>query len=272
MSAPTPPPRPLRSPNYTAIGEAMIGPPKGFKAAGVPEERRFNDARFVAKVQNFTKPLRRIGAGVLITGVERRLVFVGGVPPGVLLPPYVLSADFEPGWHGAGLAFTDGVLYRFDSRLSGWPPEGEPLSGYISSRDVVRATESWAAVAWALGLGFEVADLASFAGAAGCLDVLREGAHHAIVEHLGLLHPRARLDLFKRATGTRERPVDDDRKRVALDPLLPGFTKADAGGPYAPELFHEALLAAVTAADVPGLVALVAALVGEGSETAGGAA
>jgi hypothetical protein len=65
------------------------------------------------------------------------------------------------------------------------------------------------------------------------------------VKHLGLLHPRARLEVYR-----------------AAPRVLPGFSKADAGSAYASELFAKALLEAATAAGVPELVALVEALTG----------
>ena len=72
-----------------------------------------------------------------------------------------------------------------------------------------------------------------------------EAAHHYTVRYLGMLHPRARLEVFR-----------------AAHRVLPGFSKADASGPYAAELFQEALLEAVTAAPAAELVALVQTLTG----------
>ncbi|TAM44324.1 MAG: hypothetical protein EPN53_16740 [Acidobacteria bacterium] len=251
MQAPTPPR------NFEPLGQALIGSPgPDFRPEGKPEERRFNDAKYVGKVQSFTKPIRRVEPGVLLTGIERRRVFVGGVPPGLLLPPVVLSADFSPGWHAQGALF-DRELVKVDSRLGGWPPEGEPLAGYIWSRQPIKAPEAWPVVTWALALGFTAEELSLFASAPGCLGVLREGAYAQTFSRVALLNPRDRLAVFRRAVG-----------------VLPGYSKADAGGPYAPELFGEALLEAATAADVPGLLALVAALAGEDAPAAaaGGAA
>lgn len=232
--------------NYEAIGEALLGSPgKDFTPMGEPEEHRFNDVRLLATVQNFTRPIRRVGPGAVLVGVERRLAFVGGLPNNVFMAPHVLSAQFEPAYHAAGLVF-DAQFFRLDSKLSGWPAPGEPLSGFIWSREAVAPEASWPAVVWAFGLGFSVEELGTFASAPGCLDVLREGAHGHLVQHFGMIHPRERLSVFRRAAA-----------------VLPGFSKADAAGAYAEALFHEALLEACAAADVPGLLALVAALAGE---------
>jgi hypothetical protein len=96
--------------------------------------------------------------------------------------------------------------------------------------------------------------LRTFATTSGeCLNALREAAHHCIVKHLGLLHPRARLDVYRKAASA-----------------LSGFSRANAGSAYASELFAEALLEAATAAGATELVALVEALTAEGGAAATG--
>jgi hypothetical protein len=114
----------------------------------------------------------------------------------------------------------------------------------------VSLEEAWEkAVQWTLALGFSGADLDVFSTAStACITALREAAHSFIVQHLGMLHPRARLEVYRKAAG-----------------VLPGFTRRDAAGEAARELFDEALLEAVTASSAAQLVELVEALTGPGS-------
>jgi len=248
----------MKTRNYEALGAVLTGrPPKAFVAVGEPEEKQYNDARFVGHIQTYSRPVRVVRPAALLVGEERRRIFVGGVPDSVLLPPDLLS-EFNPTFPARGLLWSDELkLVRVDGGMSGDPalvPEQNDLVPYFSNRYREAPEEAWEKqVLWTLALGFSGADLDVFSTASAdlCLNALREAAHLFIVQHLGMLHPRARLEAYRKAAG-----------------ILRGFSKADAAGPYSDQLFAERLLEAVTAAKAADLVMLVTAL----TEPEGGAA
>lgn len=244
----------MKSPNFVAIDPAFGKAGKGFVAAGAPVERRFTDAHFLTTLQPHSKPFRCVAPGMLLVGSETRLVFTGGAPAGVLLPPHLLN-EFEPHWLARGLAWSEEGLCKLDNAgLSADPttlPDGSRVRGYGWQLPLTPVEEAWAAVKWTLSLGFSAEDFALFATAprGACLAFLREAAHHFIVKTLLMVHPRERLEVFRKAAG-----------------ILRGFSKADAAGPYSDQLFAERLLEAVTAAKAAELLTFTATL------TEGGAA
>jgi len=247
----------MKSPNFVAIDPAFGKAGKGFVAAGAPVERRFTDAHFLTTLQPHSKPFRCVAPGMLLVGSETRLVFTGGAPAGVLLPPHLLN-EFEPHWLARGLAWSEEGLCKLDNAgLSADPttlPDGSRVRGYGWQLPLTPVEEAWAAVKWTLSLGFSAEDFALFATAprGACLVFLREAAHYFIQEQLGLVHPRARLEIYKKVAA-----------------VLPRFSKADAASAEARALFDEALLATVTGAPAAGLLVLVNALT---SASEGGAA
>ena len=241
----------MRTRNYMAIGGSLIGkPPKGFVAEGEPVEQQFNDSRFLGRLQLYSRGFRLVRSGALLTGAEHRRIFVGGVPDSVLLPPEVLTS-FNPTFPARGLLWSDELkLVRVDGGCSGDPTlidERHDLVPYFSNRYREAPEEAWEkTVAWTLALGFGPEDLATFSTASvECITALRESAHSFITQHLGMLHPRSRLETYKKAAG-----------------VLRGFSKAEAASSEARALFDEALLEAVTAATAAGLLALVETLTG----------
>jgi len=244
----------MKSPNFIPIdAELLAKPGKLFTPVGTPVERRFLEARFVTHVQAYAKPFKVCAPGLLLVGEERRQAFVGGMPTGVLLPPHLLS-ELGPGWSARGLAWDSDGLCKVDGGLSADPttlPDGSRVRGYGWQLPLTPVEEAWAAVKWTLSLGFSAEDFALFATAprGACLAFLREAAHHFIVKTLLMVHPRERLEVFRKAAG-----------------ILRGFSKADAAGPYSDQLFAERLLEAVTAAKAAELLTFTATL------TEGGAA
>ena len=237
----------MRTANFVPIDAELLKPPKGFVAAGPLEERRFNDARYVTHVQVYVKPFRSVAPGMLLVGEERRRVFVGGMPTGVLLPPHLLS-DLGPRWSARGLAWSEEGLCKLDNGgLSGDPTtfsDGSRVRAFGWQLPLLPVESAWAEVQAVLGLGFSGADLDTFATAGvACVNYLRESALGFVTRYLGLVHPRERLAVYRRGAA-----------------VLSGFSKSEASSAEARPLFDEALLEGVTAATAPGLVALVETL------------
>ena len=249
----------MKSPNFIPIdAELLAKPGKAFTPVGAPVERRFLEARYMTHVQAYSRPFRVVAPGMLLTGEAPCQVFVGGVPLGVLVPPHTLN-DLGPRWLASGLAWSDGLLKLNGHSLSGDPAalkDGSQIGimGWNLAQAQLALEAAWAALRWTLKLGeFTAEDFAVFATAprAACLTFLREAAHYFVEQQLDLLHPRSRLETYKKAAA-----------------VLPGFSKADAACSEARALFDEALLAAVTAASGAELLTLVNAL----TESEGGAA
>jgi hypothetical protein len=249
----------MKTGNFIPIDAQFLKAPKGFQAAGPPVERRFFEARYLASVQAHAKPFRCVAPGMLLTGEARCQVFSGSVPTGVLIPPYTLT-DLAPRWIASGVAWSDGLLKLNGHALSGDPTalkDGSQIGimGWNLAQAQLALEASWAALRWALKLGeFTAEEFAVFATAPrnACLTFLREAAHYFVEQQLDLVHPRARLEIYKKAAA-----------------VLPGFSKADAACSEARALFDEALLAAVTAASGAELLALVTALTEGGASEAG---
>lgn len=245
----------MRTGNFIPIDAALLKAPKGFVAAGPPREVRFLDARYLASVQAFARPFRCVAPGMLLVGDARCQVIVGA-PAGVLVPPHTLN-DLGPRWIANGLAWSDGLLKLNGHGLSGDPTalkDGSHIGVMGWQLPQVALEAAWAAVRWTLKVGeFTSEEFAVFCTAPrnACLTFLREAAHYFVETQLDLVHPRARLETYKKAAA-----------------VLPGFSKADAASSEARPLFDESLLAAVTAASGAELLLLVNAL----TEPQGGAA
>jgi len=234
----------MKSPNFIPISPELLAKPgKGFAEVGPRVARRFLDARFETHTQAYGKQFRAVAPGMMLVGEERRQVFVGGVPTGVLVPPSSLT-DLGPHWIASGVAWSDGLLKLNGHGLSGDPTtlaDGSRIGIMVWQPPQLALEAAWAAVQWTLALGFSAEDFGVFATAprAACLTFLREAAHHFIVKTLLMVHPRERLEVYRKAGGK-----------------LHGFSKADAASAEAAALFAEALLETITAAKAADLLAL----------------